>query len=427
MARPFRTITAAVALAALSACTVHKQAEAPALTGPSETGTSMTLSVTPDILTQDGASQAVVIATAYGPTGQPLRGVPLRAEIIVGGASVDFGTLSARNVVTDANGRATLTYTAPPAPVFDVDTGTTVDIAVTPVGGDFANSMSRSATIRLVPPGVIGPGVSPLRPDFTVPTATVGNSTVFQATVVDAAGADATSQVVAYAWTFGDGGSASGRTVTHTYASPGSFPVSLTITDTLGRTQRTSHTVSTGQGQIPTATFVTSPSSPVIDQTINFNASGSTPEPGHTIRDYAWTFGDGSSGGGAIVQHSYHDVGTYTVTLQVTDDAGRKSALASQQITVGTGNPTASFTFNPSAPRSGELVTFDASSSQAAPGRSIVSYSWAFGNGGSGTGQTVTSTFTAVGGVPTTFNVLLTVTDSAGKTSSVTKPITINP
>jgi PKD repeat protein len=95
-------------------------------------------------------------------------------------------------------------------------------------------------------------------------------------------------------------------------------------------------------------------------------------------------------------------------------------------ISVGTGNPTADFTFNPSAPRSGQTVTFDASATQAAPGRTIVSYSWSFGNGNSGTGQTVTTSFTT-GLTPTTFNVLLTVTDSAGKTSSITKPITINP
>lgn len=421
MASPFRTITAAAALAALSACTVHKQADAPALTGPSETGTSVSLTVTPDIITQDGASQAVVTATVYGPNGQPQRSVPLRAEIIVGGASADFGTLSAHNVVTDANGRATLTYTAPPAPVFNVDTGTTVDIAVTPLGGDFANSMSRFATIRLVPPGVVGPGSSPLRPDFTVPSATVGNSTVFQATVVDSAGADATSQVVAYAWTFGDGGSASGRTVTHTYTSPGSFPVTLTITDTLGRTQRTSHTISTGQGQIPTASFVMSPSSPVIDQAINFNASGSTPEPGHTIRDYAWTFGDGSSGGGAIVQHSYHDAGTYTVTLQVTDDAGRKSALVSQQITVTTGKPNVQITVSPPSAKVGTSVSFIGSQSTAATGRTIVSYDWNFGDGSSGSGPTTSHQYSAAG----TYTVTLIVTDDKGNQGIATATVTI--
>jgi PKD repeat protein len=426
MVRTLRTLTAAVAFAALSACTVHEQPAAPPLTGPSGNGTSLTVSVSPDVLTQDGQSQSLVSIAAFGPNGQPFPNLPLRAEIIVGGASTDFGTLSARNVVTDAAGHASVVYTAPPAPVIDTDNNTVVSISVAALSTDFANNNPVNANIRLVPPGVVGPPPSPLRPDFTVPTATQGNEAVFQATVVDAKGVDATAQVSSYQWTFGDGGSASGRNVTHTYSEPGSFAVSLTITDLLGRTQRTTHSITVGQGQLPTATFVTSPASPIVDQQINFNASGSTAEPGHTITEYSWNFGDGNLGSGPLVQHSYHDVGTYTVTLKVVDDAGRKSALVAQTITVGTGNPTVDFTFNPSAPKGGQQVTFDASATLAAPGRTIVSFSWSFGDGGSGTGQTVVHTYGAVA-VPTTFNVLLTVTDSSGKTSSVTKPITINP
>ena len=44
-----------VALVAVSACTMKKQ-EAPGLSGPSEFGTAITVTVTPDVITQDGAS-----------------------------------------------------------------------------------------------------------------------------------------------------------------------------------------------------------------------------------------------------------------------------------------------------------------------------------------------------------------------------------
>ena len=114
--------------------------------------------------------------------------------------------------------------------------------------------------------------------------------------------------------------------------------------------------------------------------------------------------------------------------LKVTDDAGRSSPPRRRAITVGNGNPTADFTFNPSAPRTGQQVVFDASSTQPAPGRTITSFSWSFGDGGSGTGQTVTHTFNiTTPGAAQTFNVLLTVTDSAGRTNSITKAITVNP
>jgi PKD repeat protein len=414
-----------IGLALLAAgCTTREQ-NTPPLTGPSEASTAITIGVSPDVLNQDGASQSLVTITARDSNGQPLRNLPLRAEIRVDGFTTDFGRLSAKNVVTDANGRATVVYTAPnavPGLVAEVP----IQIAVTPAESDNANANTRVVTIRLVPPGVVGAPPSPLKPDFTPPSPTVGNVAFFQATVVDASNADATSQVASFVWDFGDGDSANGRNQTHVYDSPGTFAVTLTIIDTLGRVQRVTKSVTVGQGVLPIASFFVSPSSPIVGQSVNFNASGSTAEPGHRIADYAWNFGDGSTGSGQLVTHAYSQTGTYTISLKVTDDSGRESTLTQQSVTVGNGNPTADFTFNPSAPRSGQQVTFDASPSQAAPGRTIVSYSWSFGDGGSGTGQTVVHTFTT-GATPTTYNVLLTVTDSAGRTSSITKPITVNP
>jgi PKD repeat protein len=406
----------------LGACTVKKQ-EAPSLTGPSELSMAISIAVSPDVLAQDGASQSLVTITARDSNGQPFRNLSLRAEISVNGTITDFGTLSARNVVTDTNGRATLTYTAP-APAAVAVSSTDVEIRVTPSGPDFANETPRQATIRLVPSGFLPPPSTGVTPIFTV---NPPSPTDHQLALFDASQSKSTNGAIAsYVWTFGDGGTASGITAQHAYDTPGTFIARLTVTDVIGATNFVSQGVTVGQGQLPTATFVASPASPIIDQAINFNASGSQAAPGHTITDFSWNFGDGTLGSGALVQHAYSQTGTYTVTLKVTDDAGRKSSLFPQTITVGNGNPTADFTFNPSAPRSGQQVTFDASGTQAAPGRTIVSYSWSFGNGLSGTGQTVTTTFTT-GATPTTFNVLLTVTDSAGKTSSSTKPITINP
>src|SRR3954468_12991476 len=264
MVTTLRSITAVAALVTLAGCTVHKQSEAPPLTGPSDTATTLSVTVTPDVLTQDGASQSVVNIQAFGPNGQPLRSIPLRAEIVVGGATTDFGSLSARNLVTHGSGRASITSTAPPAPVFNNDNGTVVGIVVTPLSNDFANTNPRVATIRLVPPGVVGPPQSNLRPDFVIPPLTIGNPAVFSATVVDGNGNDATADVASYAWDFGDGGGGSGRNVSHTFNNPGTFAVSLTIVDILGRSQRTTHSVSVGQGALPTATFFASPQAPII-------------------------------------------------------------------------------------------------------------------------------------------------------------------
>ena len=149
-----------------------KNQEAPPLTGPSELGTSISVGVAPDVLTQDGGSQSLVTVIAYDKNGKPLRNVSLRSEIVVGGVIADFGTLSARSIVTGTDGRATLVYTAPAAPAGPaVDNGTTVSISVTPLGTDYANSLARFATIRLVPSGVVVPPDG-LQPYFTLSPST---------------------------------------------------------------------------------------------------------------------------------------------------------------------------------------------------------------------------------------------------------------
>ena len=417
--RLFRIVPGLAAAALLvSGCTVKKQ-ETPPLTGPSELSTAISIQVSPDLLAQDGASQSLVTITARDANGQPIRSQSMRVDLRVGGVPVDFGTLSARSVVTDANGRASVIYTAPPAPGTAVP-ATDVMVVVTPTSDNFQNNSVRFATIRVVPTGVVVPPRGSVTPDFTfTPSAPNDNEPVlFDAS----ASTSSTGPIVQWLWNFVDGSTGSGERATHSFRSAGARNVRLTVVDSIGASESITKTVTVGQGALPIATIVSSPASPIVGQSVNFNGSTSRPAPGRTIRFYDWDFGDGTTASGPNVQHAYANTGTYTVVLTVTDDAGR-IGTATTSISVGTGNPTADFTFNPSAPRTGQQVTFDASASLAAPGRTIVSYSWAFGDGTGGTGQTVSKTY--IVGTTTTFNVLLTVTDSQGRTSSVTKSITV--
>jgi PKD repeat protein len=199
-----------------------------------------------------------------------------------------------------------------------------VDIAVTPSETDFANATTRFVTIHLVPTGVVSPPASLFVPDFAQQgTATVGTPAVFTATF---SGTDPKAQVVSLGWDFGDGATGSGVTASHTYNDVGTYLVTLTLVDSLGRSSSVSKGVTVGQGLVPTALIAPpSPSPFVVGQTINFNGSGSTAEAGHKIVDYSWNFGDGSFGSGSVAQHTYRAPGLYTVTLIVTDDVGRKS------------------------------------------------------------------------------------------------------
>jgi PKD repeat protein len=332
-------VMAGVVAALLSTgCTVKKE-EAPPLVGPSELGKSISLTITPDVLTRDGASQAVVRVTVRNQHGQPVSGEALRAEIFVDGTATDFGLLSARTIVTGGDGTATLTYTAPPAG--PIDAGIQVDIAVTPLSsGNFANSQTRTATIRLVPPGVVMPP-SGLTPNFTFsPTAPVQAQSITFDACRNAAQpcVSGSIPVVNYAWDFGDGRTATGQTVSHTFNSPGNQLVRLTITDAAGRSQSITRTVPVSQSAAPSASFTVLPTPPRANQALVFNASASAAAQGRHIVNYRWDFGDGTirNSSDPLMNHAYAQAGTYVVILTVTDDIGR-TGVNTTQLTVQSG------------------------------------------------------------------------------------------
>ena len=422
--RLLRPAAVAAAAALLAGCTMKKQ-EAPPLAGPSELGTSITLTATPDVIFHDGASQSLVTITARDANGVPMRNLTLRAEIAVNGAVLDFGSLSARNVVTGSDGRATLVYTAPPGPGrFATESGTTIDVLATPIGSDFANALPRAVTIRLVPTGIVIPpdGLQP-RFVFSPEAPSEGQSIRFEACPPTAAAcAPANNPVASYSWDFGDGTTATGRIVNKSFLVQGTYVVTLTIADGFGRTAATTQTIAVGAGVAPTAAFVVIPVSPFVGQIATFDASSSRPSPGRTIRSYSWDFGDGDVKIGLTSPTTTHDfmtAGSFTVILTVTDDLGRISQ-ATQSVTVRADSPVADFTFSPPNPVVGTNITFT-STSTAPPGRTIVSYFWNFGDGTTSTAPNPTKSYGTAAG----YDVTLGVTDSAGRTSTVTKRVVV--
>ncbi|OFW06889.1 MAG: hypothetical protein A3H96_14600 [Acidobacteria bacterium RIFCSPLOWO2_02_FULL_67_36] len=413
-------VAALIALVA-GGCTMKNQA-APPLAGPSTFGTAITVSVTPDVLTQDGASQALVTITARDAAGQPLRNLSLRTEIMVNGQLTDFGSLSARNLVTGSDGRATLVYTAPAAPAQSVDTLTVVDILVTPIGSDFNNSTTQLASIRLVPPGIVIP------PDGLVARFTVTPSAPsdHQAVFFDAStsSASSTNPIVSYAWDFGDGGTGSGRTATHSYDVAGSFIAKVTISDAFGRSASAVQTVFVGQGAAPVPSFTFSPTTPQVNQDVSFNASASTAGSGRRIVSYTWDFGDGDqkTTESSTTTHDFVRAGTFQVTLTVTDDVGHIGSIT-RSVPVGSSGPTADFTVSPTDPAPGQTVFVNATASSPAQGHTIVSYTWDFGNGTgtSGTNPQASTVYTAEG----TYTITLTVTDEAGNTGTTSKTVSV--
>ncbi len=311
------TLSAIAALGvALVGCTT-KKTEPPAPSGPSEFATSIQITASPDVLSQDGQSESQITVIARDPNNQPLRNLALRADIVVGGTVVDFGSLSQKHIATGGDGRATIVYRAP-APVDNIDRNTTVNITVTPSSGDAQGTTARSVAIRLVPTGTIGGEIGV--PDFVFsPTAPNQLDTV----TFDASDAQLDGQLVKYDWDFGDGSKSQGRVASHAFRDAGFFTVTLTVTDITGRTGSRSKSVPVGATPAPTASFVFSPGEPRVGEEIVFNATGSSVVAPRVIVKYSWQFGENTgTRTGMITTKTYDKVGKYNVTLTVTDDEG---------------------------------------------------------------------------------------------------------
>lgn len=430
MTKTFLTGSVLAVLLAAGACTVH-QSETYSPSGPSTYARSVTMTAIPDRITQDGASQSSVSAQVIGPDGRPMAGISLRMDMLVGGQTNDYGTLSARTVVTGSDGIARVVYTAPPAPPPPANTSvSTVSIRAITIGSDAQADSGVIADIRLVPAGIILPPAGTPTAAFTMSPAQALMNVPVTFDASTSSPGDAATSISSYAWNFGDGTAAgAGKSVTHTFTTQQTFNVTLTVTNDRGLSASKTTPTAVGGLALPTPKFVYSPTAPAAGQTVLFNADQTTAAPGHTVTTFNWNFGDGVTASGFLVSHAFTNAGSYNVVLSVLDDTGQKGTI-SQTVTVaaggggsGGGATVAAFVSSPTAPVVGQVVFFNASGSTAAPGRTLSQYAWDFGDGTSftDTAATTSHTYTTAG----TQTVQLTVTDSSGQTATFRGSVTV--
>lgn len=136
--------------------------------------------------------------------------------------------------------------------------------------------------------------------------------------------------LVNHQWQFGDGTSATGLRVTHSYKVTGKYAVVLTVTDSAGFQGTKTQDVTVVIGV--TANFTISRSPAPVDKDVFFDAEAS--KGSHTgfggrnaIVKYIWNFGDSTSlteTTSRVISHKYSETGTYTINLTVEDSAGRR-------------------------------------------------------------------------------------------------------
>jgi len=167
----------------------------------------------------------------------------------------------------------------------------------------------------------------------------VTNPTTLDTIRFDASGSrDPEGTVANYSWDFDDGteldADPANEVVNHSFDSPGSYDVTLTVRSDDGRTATQTRTIEVFSPS-PNAAFTVE--SEDADRTLSFDAADSEPgDPDGRIVNYTWKFGDGEAivDGSESETHTYDSNGEYTVTLIVEDD-NNETDQASQQVVVG--------------------------------------------------------------------------------------------
>jgi len=232
---------------------------------------------------------------------------------------------------------------------------------------------------------------------------------------------DPTGNIISWSWDFGDTGVSSDQNPIHTFATSGTFRVNLTVSSSSGATVSTFRDI-TVQNAAPIAGFVFDPPQPKVGEMVTFGVDGSS-DPDGSIVMYEWDFNnDGVTDvTGSTVTYAFSVVGAQPVTLKVTDNNSASDYLT-KVVPVQATPPSASFTFTPEEPNTGQTVTFDGSASADVDG-GIILYEWDFDNDGTtdATGMTVNHSFPSAGVYPVT----LIVTDNDGAFDAETQGVPV--
>jgi PKD repeat protein len=222
---------------------------------------------------------------------------------------------------------------------------------------------------------------------------------------------DADGEIKSFLWRFGDGASAEGALVSHSFAAPGRYPVALVADDGRG--------LNNSRQQAILDLHVNRPPRPMAGpdqlvcpgQPVAFDGSSSADWDGKLVR-YQWDFGDGSTAEGAKVEHSYDQPGAYQARLTVTDDSGSSCASATDLAEVRVDAPPVAVAGPDRQAFVGgayDQLLFDASGSSDADGQPLT-YVWDLGDGVTRTGEKVLHAY----GKPGEYQVRLSVADGTG-------------
>lgn len=317
-------------------------------------------------------------------TGSPTSGV---APLTVQFTDASTGTITSRSWSFGDGGTSTAqnpTYTYATPGVY------TVMLTVTGPGDSDTKTKTSYITVT-EQPNEDPPPVA----DFTAePTTGVAPLSV-QFTDVS------TGTITSHTWSFGDGGTSTTQNPAYTYATPGVYTVTLSVTGPGGSNIKTraSYITVTPSEDPPVASFTATPEHGVAPLIVEFTDTSTG-----AITAWVWSFGNGGVSSERHPIYTYMTTGVYTVTLTVTGPLGWSSATRSVRVAP----PTPAFMHEP-APADGLTMHFTFT-----PPPGVTHWLWEFGDGATSTAQNPVHTYAA----PGNYTVRLTVYGPNGTSSS---------
>lgn len=424
-------------------------------TGPSiivSPGATTTYSVTLGNVT--GTCQSVVPVTVYVTPIPPLQVTPVNASCTCNGSATLVPPPGTYSYIW-SNGQTTLSVTGLCAGTYSVgaysSTGCNIFSTVTLTGGGSITASTSQTNATCAVPGsatvTAGGGSAPYtylwsngQTASTALNLAAGNYSV---TVTDAGGCSSVQMVsitgtlfpiaqfstnpvclgiptqftdqstgspTSWSWNFGDGNTDTQQSPSHTFASAGTFNVTLIVANANGCPDTI--TIPVTVDPIPIAAF--SPSSVCFNNPTPFT-DNSTGNP----TQWLWDFGDGNTSTQQNPSHTYSAPGTYTASLIVTTASGCKDTV-SRVIAI---NPLPNPNFTAPPVCLGYPSQFSDLSNISAG--NITGWSWNFGETGSSsnisTQQNPSHTYAQAG----TYTVMLTVTSDSGCQGTVFIPVQV--
>jgi gliding motility-associated-like protein len=216
---------------------------------------------------------------------------------------------------------------------------------------------------------------------------------------------------LANSWDFGDNTTATGSNVSHQYASPGVYQVTLVSTSPQGCVGQA--TKSFEVYELPVASFGSN--NACEGKLVNF-IDQSTSNDG-TIGYWNWQLGDGQTSLMASPAHIYASAGTYNVTLQITSSLGCSNTITS---------PVTIYSLPVPVITTSDVCEYEEAQFGyvQAPGDSaIYQFAWSFGDGTTSNSQNPSHQFATWG----TYDISLAMTNGNGCVDSTSMALLIHP